>query len=53
MNKPVLAVVIPCYNEELCINNTVERLFEVLSDLVLKGKISENIILPRKGGNII
>ena len=45
MNKPVLAVVIPCYNEELCIKNTVERLFEVLSDLVLKGKISEKSYL--------
>lgn len=45
MNKPVLAVVIPCYNEELCIKDTVERLFEVLSDLVLKGKISEKSYL--------
>ena len=45
MNKPILAVIIPCYNEELCIKNTVESLFEVLSDLISKGKISENSYL--------
>lgn len=41
MNKPVLAITIPCYNEELCIENTVMKLFEVLDDLVQKGKIDE------------
>lgn len=45
MNKPVLAIVIPCYNEELCIKNTVDKLFEVLADLIKKEKISENSYL--------
>lgn len=39
MNKPVLAIVIPCYNEELCIKKTIEQLFVVLNDLVSKNKI--------------
>ena len=37
--KPKLAIVIPCYNEELCIKSTVERLLEVLNDLISKDKI--------------
>ena len=37
--KPKLAIVIPCYNEELCIESTVKRLFEVLNDLIAKDKI--------------
>ena len=39
MNKPTLAIIIPCYNEELCIKKTVKRLFEVLDDLIKKNKI--------------
>lgn len=38
---PQLAIVIPCYNEELCIKNTVKRLFMVLDDLVRRRKIKE------------
>ncbi len=41
MNKPILAITIPCYNEELCIESTVNSLFEVLNDLIKKDKISE------------
>ena len=37
---PVLAVIIPCYNEELCIRKTVEQLFNVINTLVSKNKIS-------------
>ncbi len=40
MQTSKLAVIIPCYNEELCIKSTSERLCEVLDDLIKKGKIS-------------
>ncbi len=39
MKTPTLAIVIPCYNEELCIRSTVEKLFLVLDDLIAKNKI--------------
>lgn len=42
MNKPTLAITVPCYNEELCIESTVNMLFEVINDLIIKGKISED-----------
>lgn len=42
MQIPVLAVTIPCYNEELCLDSTCNRLMEVLNELIRKGKISEN-----------
>ena len=45
MNKPQLAIIIPCYNEELCIKNTVEQLFVVINDLISKGKIREDSYL--------
>ena len=45
MDKPTLAIIIPCYNEELCIEKTVTRLFEVLDDLILKRKIKPNSYL--------
>ena len=38
MQIPKLAVIIPCYNEELCVESTSKRLLEVLSELVQKGK---------------
>ncbi len=40
--KPVLAIVVPCFNEELCIKSTVDKLIGVLSSLVHKNKISES-----------
>lgn len=45
MKKPVLAVIIPCYNEELCIEATVNRLLEVFSDLINRNKIDNNSYL--------
>lgn len=38
--KPKLAIVVPCFNEELCINSTAEKLLEVLRVLVSEEKIS-------------
>ena len=37
---PQLAIVIPCYNEELCVKTTADRLMFVLKDLIKKNKIS-------------
>lgn len=39
MRKPTLAIIIPCYNEELLIESTVNSLFEVINSLIEKGKI--------------
>ena len=45
MDKPQLAIIIPCYNEELCIESTSKRLLEVIDDLVSKNKIKDNSYL--------
>lgn len=45
MNIPKLAVIIPCFNEELCIKTTVNRLFEVFDDLISKNKITPDSYL--------
>lgn len=42
MYKPKLAIIIPCYNEELCVKSTVDKLFEVIEYLVSKNKISSD-----------
>jgi len=42
MRKPTLAIIIPCFNEELLIESTVSSLFEVLNSLIKKGKILED-----------
>jgi polyisoprenyl-phosphate glycosyltransferase len=42
MRKPTLAIIIPCYNEELLIESTAESLFEVINSLIEKGKILED-----------
>ena len=39
MNTPKLAIIVPCYNEELCIKNTAEKLLEVLDYLIKHNKI--------------
>lgn len=45
METPQLAIIIPCYNEELCIESTVKRLLEVLEDLISKNKIKPDSYL--------
>lgn len=45
MEIPQLAIIIPCYNEELCIESTVKRLLEVLDDLISKSKIKSDSYL--------
>ena len=40
MKKPTLAIAVPCYNEELCIESTANSLIEVLQDLMAKDKIN-------------
>ena len=40
--KSRLAIIIPCYNEELVIKSTVEVLLEVLNKIQAKGKITED-----------
>ena len=42
MKKSTLAIVVPCYNEELCLKATIARLLEVLHTLETKGKIKED-----------
>ena len=42
MDKPQLAIIIPCYNEELCVRQTVDKLFEVMTDLISRNKIKDN-----------
>jgi len=37
-----LAIVVPCYNEEEVLNDTIEQLSGLLSDLILKKKITED-----------
>ncbi len=38
----ILAIVVPCYNEQGAINSTTQRLLEILDILEKKNKISEN-----------
>lgn len=45
MQKPILALVIPCYNEEEVLQNTINRLLVVLSQLEQNEEISENSFL--------
>ena len=39
--KPVLAIVVPCYNEELCVSCTADKLLALLNYLIDKNKISD------------
>ena len=41
-DKTRLAIIIPCYNEELVLESTVIRLKEVLNAIISSGKIAEN-----------
>lgn len=45
MQTPRLAVIIPCFNEELCIEQTSKRLLEVLVMLINQGKITNDSYL--------
>lgn len=45
MRKPTLAIIIPCFNEELLIENTVNSLFEVINSLIEKDKILQDSYL--------
>ena len=45
MDMPTLAIIIPCYNEELCIETTVKRLLEVLQMLFDENKIASDSYL--------
>lgn len=40
MQTSKLAIIIPCFNEELCVKSTANRLLEVLDELVCKNKIT-------------
>ena len=40
MSKTRLAIVIPCYNEDLVLESTVKTLINILDDIIQKGKIS-------------
>lgn len=53
MRKPTLAIIIPCYNEELLIESTVNSLFEVINSLIEKDKILQDsyIYLVDDGSN--
>lgn len=42
MRKPTLAIIVPCFNEELLIESTVNSLFEVINSLIEKGKILDD-----------
>lgn len=42
MQIPRLAIVVPCFNEELCLETTCTRLLEYLSELMNKDKISKD-----------
>ncbi len=42
MNSPTLAVIIPCYNEEECIEFTTLRLLEILKNLETNQEISSS-----------
>jgi len=42
MRKPTLAIIIPCFNEELLVESTVASLFEVINSLIEKDKILED-----------
>ncbi len=42
MQIPKLAIIVPCYNEELCLDQTITRLLEVLHYLEEKEKVTSD-----------
>ena len=45
MDKPTLAIIVPCFNEELCVKSTIEKLLILLNSLVDKDKIKKDSYL--------
>lgn len=45
MDKPTLAIIVPCFNEELCVKSTIEKLLILLNSLVNKNKIKNDSYL--------
>lgn len=45
MDKPTLAIIVPCFNEELCVKSTIEKLLTLLNTLVDKNKIKNDSYL--------
>lgn len=41
MDKPVLAIIVPCFNEELCIEVTIKKLLSLLNNLADRNKIQQ------------
>jgi len=50
--RPRLAVIVPCFNEELIIGQTLARLTELLRDLIVAGKLDpDSFIYPVDDGS--
>lgn len=50
--SPRLAIVVPCYDEELVIGQTLHRLTALLRDLIIRGKIDpDSLIYPIDDGS--
>lgn len=45
MNNPKLAIVVPCYNEEECIEKTAKKLIEIIDELASREVISSESFL--------
>ena len=45
MDKPTLAIIVPCSNEELCVKSTIEKLLILLNSMVNKNKIKNDSYL--------
>lgn len=42
MNKPILTIVVPCYNEEAVLNETILQLTNIMEDLIEDSLVSKN-----------
>ncbi|MBP1993890.1 glycosyltransferase involved in cell wall biosynthesis [Paenibacillus eucommiae] len=45
MSKPVLTIVVPCYNEEEVLPETITQLNKILKDMIQEGLITDNSTL--------
>ena len=43
MENPIIGIVLPCYNEELVLEETTTRIQEIISNLIVKNLISNNL----------